>query len=312
MSDPLALLVWYRVTSGTGFRDPLPMRRTTLIEALKAIGVDDLIVPELRATESFVAATAQVSTEYERGDAKIRLEVRKGKTTTDVVTRHVYLIRTRGLHSEAQRVADLTLFRPRRSAQGRLHGTERLRTLVDRRLDPADRAQVDLLVNRVTRWYEERRLNVSGQLLRGVARDFLSTMGGAPLIDSRGSTYLVPPEMASRVEDLGMVIAQAGDLCALHCAPVPDSPPWRQSLIASLDLGYTTQATVLADDMVYDLHRGRVLTRRKLQQWQGRADALQQQLMLSADRYAATFPNAAVAFERLMGALADVEEHAVA
>jgi hypothetical protein len=307
MDRPLALLVWYQVASNGDVGIPLQMTRRAFIAALDRLGIDSRSqIPELRSTDAFVAASAGISDTYQLGKTSVLLEVRKGKSDTESVMRHIYLVRTIGNRSEAKRVADLHFYRPRRTSAGRVHGTERLRSMISPTLEPDDRAHVELLIAKITQRYDQRRFQITGQQLRCFLREQMIELNGGPLSDTAGSTYLVPPERADRLQDIGLLVAEAGAGCVLHFAPVPDVPAWRRALIESLDHGYRVQAKEIRATLSMTIRGTLGPSRERFERLRGQALALQERMIWCADRYDAAFPTAAEAFEQTMDAFADI------
>jgi len=303
-AQPLSLFVWYTISSGAG-EEPLPITREELKDLLVKADIDPQFLPDTsRAIDAFRSATTAATDEYDSDGTPMRLVVRETRQTPTHVMRQVFRQWTNAESGEIeeQRVADLQFFRPRRTAAGRVHGTERLRILVDQRMSGLDRARVDALVKRIQAAYKTNRDRLSSHAVRAVARTYLYRLGAVAVADSGGGAYLLPPEHRAEAQALQAVIRQCGPGCRLRVIPLPDEPDLREMVVESIDVDIETRALVLVRDVGEWVagHPEVAPTTARWTGWRAECRIMQDLLLDYSDRYDATFPRAGAALDTLM------------
>ncbi len=293
-------LICYTISSGAS-EEPLAVTRDQLRKLLVEAGIDTAYLPpEGRAINAFRTATSPVTDTYQRGDITVTLSIRE-VTGDDVVTRHVYATwRDHEGATKERRMANLQFFRPRRTAAGRVPGTERLRVLVDQRLKGIDRERTEALVARVKELYQINRDHLNAHALRAVVRAYLSNLGAVAVAGSTGGWYLVPPEKLTAVAAIRSVVRRCGDNCRMRVIPLPDDPDMRAMIVESVDADVAGRAAVIVREMGELLHGDprAVPSTARWSAWRADCQILQDLLVAYGDRYASSFPAAAATLDQ--------------
>lgn len=293
MSEPLGLILWYTVTGG----ETLDTTRNELKQWLTDAGMDPALVPGTsRSIDAFRAATTGATDTYQLGERVITLEVREIRQTPEHVMRHVVRLDKGPGGASQTKVAEMQFFRPVRVSAGRLHGTERIRTVVDRRLRGLDKERVTALVQRCEQAYEAALSRMSPQQVRSVVRNYLTSIGAVPVVDFGGGAYLLMPEQGPRAASLADVVAKCGPECRVRVIPLIDQPELRSLIVESIDTEMADRAGALLREVV---EQTRVTPARRAT-WRAGMHQLQEWLIQYGDRYDAAFPRAAGAIEQLI------------
>lgn len=307
MMTPLALQVWYRIAADNG-QEPIPISRAELLAAVTELGIEGCQLAAGNATDAFRTATSRMVGEYTKDGRLIRLAVREGRKNDDMLLRYVYRIwkDDDGIKHEA-RSATLEFFRPRRTAAGRIHGSERLRTMVDRRLDGVDKEHVTALVQRAVARYEATQSNITPHGLRSLVRNQVARLGGIALIGAAGSQFLVPTTEHEYVKRLQALVERCGGECSFNWAEVPDTPRWRATYAASADADLEATAGHLLQE-VRDFLATKDFTPsgRQLAAWRLEANVITERVMTIGDLVEEPCPRTSTVLETVLELLAEM------
>lgn len=308
MSDYLGTLVWYNI----GGEEPLPVTRGELARWFEELSLDEAFLPaQPRGVEAFRAATTGLSDEWVSGGIRYRASVRETTSNSEFVLRQLWASWTdENGETQSRRVADLQFFRPRRTADGRQHGTEVLKTMLHRGLEDLDRARLQAIVDRCERAYKAFATRQSTQAIRFTVRRYLiDRLSAVSMRAGGGGTYFVPPEHHETVRALAQLVRRCGPQCRMLFTPVVNEPEQRDMIRESVE--QDVEARV--DSLLRTLDEWRTKNAGKhpsvelLGNWGGEQVNLADLMVTYGDLLDATFERAPDRLEELGAAIAGMQ-----
>lgn len=299
--EPLAIFLWYTIPGSA--EEPLDVTREQMKGWLEEAGIDPAIMTvEVYPVNVFRSSTTGMVDQYEIGDTPVKLIVREAGRSDTQVTRHVIRqwVDGAGVPRESK-VADLQFIRPRRTAAGRVHGSEELRTSIDKRLSGVDKESVAAFVKRCVVRYEVNLDLLPPHAMRAMIRNFLVGLGGVAVADSGGGAYLIAPEHRRQLAALRDIVRRSGQGCRLHFIPVVDEPELREMVLESVEADVTARAYSLMAELTDWTSKNpeAIPTVQRWSAWRSSCGLLTDHLMDHSARYHASFDQATAALERL-------------
>lgn len=301
----LSLFVLYTIGSGSS-DDPLEVTREQMKGWLADAGIDPAYLPAHgRSVDAFRSATSTAADSYDYLGTSVRLVVRETAATKDVVTRRVFQTWIEDGAPQERLVATLQFFRPHRTAEGRIHGSERMRWRVDQRLSGFHKGRVSEFVARLKKTYELRRELLSPHAVRAVVRTYLTDCGAVAMSEAGGGAYLVDPLHADQVKALQAIVMRCGPRCRMRVIPILDEPDLREMVLESADADIAARASAVFKEVSDWMasHPGLAPATTRWTSWMGECRVLQDRLVDYMERFEdAQFPTAS----QRVGQLADL------
>lgn len=315
MSDSLGTLVWYSIGGPTD--EPLPVSQEALAAWFDELALDAaLLPPPTRGVEAFRAATSGLADEWESGGIRYKVSVREAKRTDDFVLRQLWAswVDADG-NPQSRRVADLQFFRPRRVTAGRVHGTEKYKTMLHQGLEDLDRARLKAIVDRTRAAYEMHLNRLSTQVVRGLIRNYLlQQLRAVSMRSGSGGTYLVPTEHHETVRALRKLVARCGPQCRLMYTPMIDDPEQRDMIrdAVEADVEGRCESQLRDIDDWARKNEGKAPSMLLLGSWRAERGVLQELLLQHGDALGVTFDRAPDRLEDLGRAIDEMQLRAAA
>lgn len=239
----LGSILWFTIGGSTtydakGARVTAPLRVSyeAVEAAFSQLGLDpQFLPPRIRPIDCFRKATGGVTAEYaiesDIPDARVTLVVKEVNVTTEQVERHVIREIRDGRRQTIghQKVAELKFFRGRRTAAGRVPGTEQFTSALRAGLPDEEREQLVRLIERAQGEYEALNAHLTSQAIRGILRAYLVHLHAVAVRPS-GGIYFVSNDSMDVVIKLQDFVSGLGPGCALHQLPLVDTTEQRDML----------------------------------------------------------------------------------
>lgn len=235
-------VLWYSI-AGTvergidGKRQVFPVRcsQDLMEEWFDELGLDKQFLPSrIKKIDAFRNASSAVKREYilDEGNQRFaELRVEEVRSDAEQVIRHVVqIVRDERKEQLAlHHMATLKFIRGGRTAKGKRHSGDHVKTAVLTRVKGEDREQVQALLDDFDERFEDLAVNLQSPAIRGVIRTILGALGAIAMKTS-GGVYFVPKTNWPQVDALQQLIRRIGQGCVLEQFPLVDTTESRDML----------------------------------------------------------------------------------